>query len=70
MRKKKRMCKGPTAEEIRIVIETKKGKTSYTAGRKMRIVWNDTAKTGNTESSESRRKRKKKSHVLSSKNDS
>lgn len=68
--KKKRMCKGPTAEEIRIVKETKKGKTSYTAGRKMRIVWKDTAKTGNTESSESRRKRKKKSHVLSSKNDS
>ena len=39
--KKKRMCKGPTAEEIRIVKETKKGKTSYTAGRKMRIVWKD-----------------------------
>lgn len=49
--KKKRMCKGPTAEEIRIVKEIKKGKTGYTAGRKMRIVWNDTAKTGNTVSS-------------------
>ena len=32
--KKKRMCKGPTAEEIRTVKEIKKGKTGYTSGRK------------------------------------
>lgn len=36
----------------------------------MRIVWNDTAKTGSTRSSQPRRKRKKKNHVLYFKNDS
>lgn len=35
----------------------------------MRIVWNDTAKTGSTRSSQPRRKRKK-NHVLYFKNDS
>lgn len=34
MNEEKRICKGPTAEEIRIVKEIKKGKTGYTAGRK------------------------------------
>lgn len=31
---KKKNNKGPTAEEIRITKEIKKGKTGYTAGRK------------------------------------
>ena len=34
LNEEKRICKGPTAEEIRIVKEIKKGKTGYTAGRK------------------------------------
>lgn len=34
LNEEKRICKGPTAEEIRIAKEIKKGKTGYTAGRK------------------------------------